>query len=130
MFGYCPVLKLDKCVDSKPLHEEFTKILKADLSVVNKKLSAWKGVCVFEKGRIDRISELPSLQSLIDMLGKENILMVNYYNLSPHSNQHPHRDMYGNSLLKIARIHIPIQTNQDCFIRGEDKKYHMAEGEM
>jgi len=130
MFGYLPISKINKKVDPEPLLNEFNNILESNLTAVNKKLEVWKGVTVFEKGKLNRLDQLPELKKLVDSFGLENVLMINFYNLAKNSHQHPHRDMYGNSLLNVTRVHIPLQTNPKSFLEVEKNRYHLGLGEF
>lgn len=128
--GYACIFKLDERADHEALYNEFLTARPELLPVVNK-LSTWTGVRVFDRIGVDRLDEFPVLSKLIEeRFGRENVVMVNYYNLAAGAVQHEHRDQAGNLLLGISRVHVPLVTNPGAKLLVERKPYHMDAGEV
>jgi hypothetical protein len=128
--GYKCILRTDETADAAALYDEFASVCARDLTSAYEGQDAWTGVRVFDLVGADRLRELPVLGSLLDRLGRRNVIMVNYYNMAPHSVQHEHRDQSGNLLFGISRIHVPLKTNSDAFLRIERLDYHLPLGEI
>ncbi|MDV3459082.1 aspartyl/asparaginyl beta-hydroxylase domain-containing protein [Sphingomonas sp. HF-S4] len=130
MGNYPCILRTGERVDADALYEEFHTICARDLTSAHQGQTAWSGVRIFDMVGADRVAELPLLTELLDRLGRHNVVMVNYYNMAPHSEQHEHRDQSGNLLFGISRIHIPLRTNASAVLRIERRDYHLPVGEV
>lgn len=119
-------VKLDFNVDL--LLREFRDAYPQNLKKVYSENENWKGVTVFKKGLDLHLNKLPELKNIVSQLGEENIVGINYFNLEANSNLHEHRDMNGNLLFGIVRIHIPLKTNEQAFMFIEKVKYHLSIG--
>lgn len=128
--GYSCILRTDERADADALYQEFEQVCAKDLASAHEGQTAWSGVRVFDLVSANRIEELPLLSQLLDRLGRESVVMVNYYNMAPESMQHEHRDQSGNLLFGISRIHIPLRTNPEAILRIERKDYHLPAGEV
>lgn len=128
--SYDCILRTGETVDAGVLYAEFAGACLADLKSALPGQTAWSGVRAFDFIGANRLAELPQLSRLLDRLGSENVVMVNYYNLAPDSAQHEHRDQQGNLLFGISRIHIALKTNPGAVLRIERKDYHIPVGEV
>jgi hypothetical protein len=127
---YPCILRTDQTADATALYDEFREVCVGDLVSAHAGQTAWSGVRVFDLVSANRVDELPLLKGLLDKLGRNNVVMVNYYNMAPNSVQHEHRDQSGNLLFGISRIHIPLRTNPGAILRIERKDYHLPLGEV
>jgi hypothetical protein len=64
----------------------------------------------------------------VAQLGRGNVIGISYFNLEVNSQLHEHRDMNGNLLFGIVRIHIPLKTNEKAFMFIERVKFHLPVG--
>jgi hypothetical protein len=127
---YKAIFKADLTVDPRPLYEEFIHWSKAKLSPVYQGNKDWTGVCVYNRSGTNHLGELPALKALVDQTGIEHVTGVTYFNLAPKSTLHRHRDMYGNLLFGISRLHVPIKTNPLAIMEVEKVPYHLGLGEV
>lgn len=127
---YPAIFKTDETVDSQALLGEFLAWEHGGLNPIYGGNNGWTGVCVYAKGGVNRIAELPRLKSLVDRIGADQVVGVNYFNLEPRADLHRHRDMYGNLLFGVSRIHIPIKTNPGAIMEVERRPYHLGLNEM
>ena len=127
---YKAIFKTDEVVDALILHKEFSQWSKAELKVVYSDNPNWTGVCVYNKLGLNYLAELPALESLLTRLGLEHVTGVTYFNMAPKSTLHRHRDMHGNLLFGISRLHIPIKTNVQAILEVERKFYNLALNEI
>ena len=115
--------KLD--VNSKSLLKEFNTAYPQDLNKVYSKNDNWKGVTVFKAGERCLLNNLPEVSQIVQRLGLNNVVGITYFNLEKNSNLHQHRDMNGNLLFGILRIHIPLKTNEKAFMTVENIDYQL-----
>jgi len=127
---YKAILRTDETVDASLLHEEFSNWPNAKLNPIYAENSDWTGVCVYNRSDVNYLDELPALRSLVTRVGLQHVTGVRYFNLAPKSKLHRHRDMYGNLLFGIIRIHIPIRTNPLAIMEVEKKCYHLGLNEL
>lgn len=123
-----PIFRPGLYFEPTQLLQEFEKEAeKAIGPVLNDKI-AWNGVCIYhENEAIWRdyphkisLSDLPNLQSFInEYFDSEKIRMINIYKLEPGACLHPHRDMEGNLILGMIRVHYCLKTNLNCTLLGE-----------
>lgn len=127
---YKAIFITDEIVDSSLLHKEFSDWPNAKLNSVYPGNPDWTGVCVYNKLGVNHLAELPALRSLITRVGLQHVTCVTYFNMAPKSKLHRHRDMYGNLLFGISRIHIPIKTNPLAILEVEKNSYHLSLNEL
>lgn len=125
MKSYPAIWEIKPKFNSKNLFEEFDKEYSNHLTKVYSENENWNGVCIFKKGQDLSLINLPELEKVADFFGKKNIIGINYFNLDKDSSLHEHRDMNGNLLFGIVRIHIPIKTNPEAIMIIEGKDYHI-----
>jgi hypothetical protein len=117
------------CSDTKPdsgaLLQEFEQALTGQLRQVYPKNTDWTGITVLLGNKIDHTASLPRLTAFLEQFGRQNVLGVTYFNLAPHSVLHRHRDMNGNLLFGVIRLHIPLKTNPKAIMEVQKKPYHM-----
>lgn len=75
--------------------------------------------------KIVHLAELPRLAEFLNQFGRESVLSATYSNLAHHSALHRHRDMNGNLLFGVMRLHIPLQTNLKAIMEVQKRPYHM-----
>lgn len=125
MIKYPAIWMTDVVVDSSCLLEEFENSLVDKLGIVYSENSEWTGVTVFSKNKSNQLDFLPKLSNFIQQFGSNNVLGVTYFNLAPNSSLHRHRDMNGNLLFGVLRLHIPLKTNPRAIMEVQKKSYHM-----
>ena len=128
MFNYPAIWKVDLHFNSTLLYDEFKESYPDDLETVYSGNNDWKGVTIFKRGKCLRLENLPELERLVNQIGKESVIGISYFNLDKNSELHEHRDMNGNLLFGIVRIHIPIKTNDEAFMIIERIKYQLPIG--
>ena len=128
MQKYSAIWQVNLDFSSDLLLKEFMNAYPQNLDKVYSENENWKGVTVFKKGLDLSLSNLPELKNVASQLGEENIVGINYFNLEANSSLHEHRDMNGNLLFGIVRIHIPLKTNEQAFMFIEKVKYHLSIG--
>jgi Aspartyl/Asparaginyl beta-hydroxylase len=125
MTKYPAIWLTDTQTDSASLLLEFEGALRGQLHQIYPKNSDWTGICVLSPGKTNHLASLPKLTAFIEQFGRENVLGINYFNLAPHSVLHRHRDMNGNLLFGVMRLHLPIQTNPQAIMEVQKKPYHL-----
>ena len=128
MFGYPAIWEIDLDFDALSLQHEFEAVYAEKLETVYESNDDWKGVTVFKAPSKLTLNGLPELEKLVTKLGKQNVIGISYFNLDQNSKLHEHRDMNGNLLFGIVRIHIPIKTNDEAFMIIERVKYQLPIG--
>lgn len=128
MSKYKAIWQIDLDLDAEALLKEFSGCFPHKLSKVYSENESWTGVTVWKKGDRFDLQKLPEVGKLIESLGKNNVVGINYFNLETNSKLHEHRDMNGNLLFGIVRIHIPLITNGQAFMFVERIKYHLPVG--
>jgi hypothetical protein len=127
---YTAIFRSDETVDAAPLYEEFRRWPNAKLNPVYQGNVDWTGICVYSRGGENHLEQLPALRALVERLGRKHVTGVTYFNLAPRSQLHRHRDMYGNLLFGISRLHIPIKTNPLALMEVEKIAYHLGLNEI
>lgn len=131
MKSYKCMFKTSETANSAEFYEEFQRVCANELTPAYSGSDAWTGVRIFDMKGTNRLKELPYLTlQLEEIAGLNNVVMVNYYNMAPHSEQHAHRDQSGNLLFGISRLHIPLKTNPLAFLEIERIKYHLKLNEV
>ena len=125
MKSYPAIWQIRPKFNSNNLFQEFDKEYSNYLTKVYSENDNWNGVCLFKKGQDLLLTKLPELEKVANFFGKKNIVGINYFNLDKDSSLHEHRDMNGNLLFGIIRIHIPIKTNPEAKMIIEGKDYHI-----
>jgi hypothetical protein len=125
MTKYPAIWQSNTVTDSATLLKEFEYALCGQLKQIYPKNTDWTGITVLMGKKVDHLAFLPRLSDFLDQFGRENILGVTYFNLAPHSVLHRHRDMNGNLLFGVMRLHIPLQTNLKAIMEVQKKSYHM-----
>ncbi len=125
MTNYPAIWKTDTVTDSASLLQEFEDALRGKLQQIYPKNTDWTGITVLLGEKIDHLGALPRLAEFLNQFGRENVLGATYFNLAPHSVLHRHRDMNGNLLFGVMRLHIPLQTNPKAIMEVQKKPYHM-----
>jgi hypothetical protein len=128
MFNYPAIWKVDLDFDAELLFNEFKKSYPENLKKVYSENNNWKGVTIVKKGEVLSLNNLPELESLVKKIGNESVIGISYFNLEKNSELHEHRDMNGNLLFGIVRIHIPIKTNDEALMIIERTKYQLQLG--
>lgn len=128
MSKYKAIWQIDLDLDAVALLKEFSECFSHKLSKVYSENESWTGVTVCKKGSRFDLQKLPEVGKLIESFGKDNVLGINYFNLETNSKLHEHRDMNGNLLFGIVRIHIPLITNGQAFMFVERIKYNLPVG--
>ncbi len=127
---YKAIFKSNESVNSELLLNEFYSWKDRELKQIYEKNKDWTGVCALNGMGINHLKDLPVLMRFIEYVGIENVLGINYFNLAPKSFLHPHRDMNGNLLFGVSRLHIPIKTNPKAIIEVEKIPYHLGLNEV
>jgi hypothetical protein len=122
---YPAIWQSDTTVNSAFLLEEFEDALSSKLRQVISENNNWTGITVFARNSENYLSDLPCLSSFLEQFGFENILGATYFNLASHSTLHRHRDMNGNLLFGVMRLHIPLQTNPNAILEVKKKSYQL-----
>ena len=122
---YPAIWRTQEIVDSSSLLDEFEATFLSKVSPVLSDNDGWNGVTVFNGADINLLNQLPVLKGVLNKLAKDAVVGVTYFNLSPHSELHRHRDMNGNLLFGIIRLHIPIKTNFEALMEVQKKSYHL-----
>ena len=125
---YPAIWQIDVEVDAASLLEEFLSVYADRYEKVYAKNDDWKGVTVFSKGSNLNLDEFPELKKLVGNFGEKNIVGITYFNLAADSTLHEHRDMNGNLLFGILRVHVPLKTNDQAFMFIEREKCHLPVG--
>lgn len=125
MKAYPAIWKIEPEFDSQSLLDEFNKKYSNNLSKIYDENDNWNGVNVYKKGHDFDLDGMPALTKVVDFFGKKNIVGINFFNLEKNSTLHEHRDMNGNLLFGIIRIHIPLKTNINAKMIIEGKDYHL-----
>lgn len=125
MIKYPAIWQIDSLVNSSALLNEFERALKGQLHQVYSMNSDWTGITVLQGDKVDHLINLPVLVAFLEQFGRENILGVTYFNLAPHSVLHRHRDMNGNLLFGVMRLHIPLRTNPEAIMEVQKERYHL-----
>ena len=128
MARYPAIWEVELDFDVSLLLEEFTSAFSKNLRKVYAKNNDWKGVSVFKKGENLDLGNLPEVERVVSQIGKSNVMGIGYFNLETDSRLHEHRDMNGNLLFGIIRIHIPIKTNENAYLFVERVRYHLPLG--
>jgi len=78
------------------------------------------------------VEEISNLEEIIKSNTGENgrIMRAILVKLTAGKSIRPHRDIVGISLVVCRRIHIPIQTNENCFFTVGDDKRNLKIGEL
>lgn len=71
----------------------------------------------------------PIIEFIKDTMPDEKIIRGEVVNLIPNRSLTPHIDIYWFHQ-ESRRIHIPIITNDQCFLTFEDRPYHLAVGSI
>jgi hypothetical protein len=71
----------------------------------------------------------PIIEFIKDTMPDEKIIRGEVVNLIPNRSLTPHIDIYWFHR-ESRRIHIPIITNDQCFLTFEDRQYHLAVGSI
>ena len=74
-------------------------------------------------------STLPIIEFIKDILPEGKIIRGEVVNLIPDRSLTPHLDVYWFHR-ESRRIHIPITTNDQCFLTFEDRQYHLPVGSI
>jgi hypothetical protein len=127
---YPAIWKSNTVVNSNKLLEEFLQVLSSRLQKVYSNNIDWTGVTVFDGSYVNYLNDLPCLNELLDQIGLESVLGASYFNLAPNSHLHRHRDMNGNLLFGVLRLHIPLQTNLSATIEVKKISYHLPVNTM
>ncbi len=125
MYSYPAIWKSETRVDSALLLEEFEAAMASQLQTVYPRNVDWTGVNVFQRNKTNHLNALPALESFLGQFGRENVLGVTYFNLAPNSALHRHRDMNGNLLFGVMRLHVPLKTNPQALMEVQKKFYHL-----
>jgi len=113
--------------DHSSFVRDFDENVEASSTPILANNAAWKSKSVYKAG--DDISRLPvCFQEIFIKFGQENIKAIGYFNLDKGASLHRHRDMHGNLLFGVVRIHIPIKTNPSAFMFVGNKRYHLPLG--
>lgn len=73
---------------------------------------------------------LSTLSNHLSLLGEPSVIQrANLVLLKANSHIKPHIDK-GDFLLSTRRMHIPIFTNENCYLTVADKRQHFKEGEI
>lgn len=128
MYKYPAIWQVKLDFDAKLLLEEFINAYPQNLEKVYPENENWKGVTIFKKGESLNVLNLPEVEKLVAQFGRCNVIGISYFNLEANSQLHEHRDMNGNLLFGIVRIHIPLKTNEKAFMLIEGVKYHLPIG--
>ena len=132
-----PLKQIDKFIEPNPLFEEFNLRLENILTPNIEGTSAWDGVWLYHESEIFwkekeskiPLSELPLISSFIsDNFDLNHLRQITVFRLNKNSKLHPHRDMEGNLILGMIRVHYAMKTNKDSFLVIDGKKYHIPEG--
>ncbi len=127
---YKAIFKSDERADSQALLNEFERWSHDPLRPLYSGNSDWTGVTAFDRPGIDRLAELPALSALVDRVGRAHVTGIRYFNLAPNSTLHRHRDMHGNLLFGISRLHVPIKTNPQAIFEVQRIPYHLGLNEI
>ena len=127
---YKAIFKSDETADASSLLSEFLSWPNSRLNPVYQGNADWTGVCVYDRSGTNHLGELPALRGLVERIGLQHVTGVTYFNLAPRSTLHRHRDMYGNLLFGISRIHVPIKTNPKAIMEVEKVPYHLGLSEL
>lgn len=128
-----PTYRPDLFHDPKDILEEIEVRIDGLLGPVLHEGLAWNGICVFHEKSNEwdkhefklSLENLPKLKEFINKyFDIDRIRMINIYNLEPGARLHPHRDMEGNLILGMIRVHYCLQTNISCTLLNE----HLEEG--
>ena len=128
MEKYPSIWQVDLAFDANLLLKEFMNAYPQNLEKVYSENESWKGVTIFKKGGSLNLLNVPEVEKLVAQFGKSNVIGISYFNLETNSQLHEHRDMNGNLLFGIVRIHIPLKTNEKAFMFIERVKYHLPIG--
>ena len=128
MQKYAAIWPINLKFDANALLEEFVCAYPQNFEKVYSGNENWKGVNVHKKGSTLVLEGLPELQKLVSQFGEKNVVGINYFNLETNSNLHEHRDMNGNLLFGVVRIHVPLKTNDEAFMYIERVRYQLPKG--
>lgn len=133
-----PIVKVkDIELDTSNLLNEIQNFIEKDLKPVLDKNQSWKGICLYKKkddGWTKNPANIPleKLKFTSDVINKyfslEHVQEIYVYNLEKNSRLHPHRDMEGNLLLGMMRVHLSIKTNRNAYLDIGSESYHVPEG--
>jgi hypothetical protein len=111
--------------NSNALLQEFEQALTGQLRQVYPKNADWTGITVLLGKKIDFTASPPKLTAFREQFGRRYVLSATYFNLAPQSVLHRHRDMNGNLLFSLMRLHISLKTNPKAIVEVQKKTYHM-----
>ncbi len=125
MYSYPAIWRTETRVNSALLLEEFEAAMANQLHTIYPRNVNWTGVNVFQRNKVNHLNALPALESFLELFGRENVLGVTYFNLAPNSDLHRHRDMNGNLLFGVMRLHAPLKTNPKALMEVQKRFYHL-----
>ena len=126
-----PIFRPNIFHEPNEILNEFEMVAEGLVGPVFSDKLAWNGVCVFhEKENIwektqhkINLDNLPKLKKFIkNYFDLDRVRMINVYKLEPGACLHPHRDMEGNLILGMIRVHYCLKTNPECMLLGEHLK--------
>lgn len=124
---YPGLWKTDLHFDYSSLLMHFSKELEQNSTDVMLDNDSWQVKQVYQKN--DDVKELPNCyQDILNTLGSDSVMAMAYFNLKAGGRLHNHRDMNGNLLFGVLRIHIPVKTNPKALMIVGDKDYHLPLG--
>lgn len=126
---YKGIFKVEETVDHQVLLDEFRSTVSM-LDFINPGVEDWKGIVLFDVNGRDELARTPYLREVLDGIGMEHVLQVAFYKLNAGAALHRHRDMYGNLLVGISRLQIPVQTNPGASLEVQRVNYHLRPGEI
>lgn len=122
---YEGIWKISLPLDYESISKYFFSNVENKTSKVMNSNDGWVSKVVYDKKK-DEINTVPKcFMHIFDYLGAVNILAIGYYKLKANSALHLHRDMNGNLLFGVLRIHIPIKTNKNAFMIVGEKKINL-----
>jgi hypothetical protein len=122
---YPAIWLTDEKVESDALLAEFKSVLGNKMRIVYPENEDWTGVVAMAAGAANFLDQLPVLNAFLKRFGADAVIGATYFNMKPKSTLHRHRDMNGNLLFGVIRLHIPLQTNPNAFLEMQKTMYHM-----
>ena len=122
---YDGIWQISLPLDYTAISNYFFSNIENKTSKVLKSNDGWVSKEIY-KNNTDKIKSVPNcFKHIFEYLGDVNILGIGYYKLKANSKLHKHRDMNGNLLFGVLRIHIPIKTNKKAFMIVGEKKLNL-----
>ena len=120
---YNGIWEIEMPLDHKGISDYFFSNIENKTSKIINTNDGWVSKVIYKKNKDKSVPDC--FNHVLEYLGAVNVLAIGYYKLKANSQLHKHRDMNGNLLFGVLRIHIPIKTNKKAFMIVGNKKLNL-----